>query len=711
MISSIIFAVFLIAALAIFGRTMAGRFVPLLLARGENRFDNLVERIKGVQIFAFGQKKFLKGEQPAGIMHFLIFWGFMIIGLRTTTLFVRGFYSDFNFPGFDTDLLGGPYLVVKDLVALAVIAAVSLALTRWLFLHPPRLFGFKPAEGKLAGQSHWEALLILSFIGGIMVTDFLYDGGRFVYDADNPSVADEETWSPISATVGGLLDFAGDRPAEIISNTAWWIHIIIIVSFLNLLPRSKHFHVITAIPNVFFRKLRPDGALKKAEPDKTGAVGTSYINRFNWKQVLDMYSCTECGRCSSVCPATASGSPLAPRQLLVDLRDYLYQNQDKLGVKTLVRGEERAAPVGENVVGPNLIHDDVLWGCTTCMACEQACPVLIEYVDKIVDMRRHLVEEGRMEPGLQTALMNLMRQGNSFGQSDRLRAKWTQGLDFQVKDIRKEPAEYLWFVGDNASYDQRLQEISRTVARVLHRLGVDFGIMYEDERNSGNDVRRVGEEGLFEMLATHNIEVMKRCRFKAIFTTDPHSHNTIKNEYNDLAEEYRVPDVYHYTELLAKLLEEGQLRPQRKLSYRVTYHDPCYAARYNQVIDAPRRVLKALGVELVDMPRCGENTFCCGAGGGRIWMDDSALTERPSEQRIHEAMSLGDIQYFVVSCPKDVSMYTDAVKTSGHEGQIEVKDIIDLVEEALGEPVAAAAATAASQPESDTAGEEAEAAE
>ncbi|MEE9169719.1 MAG: (Fe-S)-binding protein, partial [bacterium] len=254
------------------------------------------------------------------------------------------------------------------------------------------------------------------------------------------------------------------------------------------------------------------------------------------------------------------------------------------------------------------------------------------------------------------------------------------GLDFAIKDVRKEAAEYLWFVGDYASFDPRLQDISRTVARVLSKAGIDFGLLYDGEKNAGNDVRRVGEEGLFEMLVEDNIAVLQKAKFKEIFTTDPHSFNTIKNEYPEFGGGYSI---YHYTGLLAKLIDEGKIKFSRKLHHRITYHDPCYLGRYNKEVDAPRRVLEALGVGLYEMPRCGTNTFCCGAGGGRIWMDDSDIEERPSEMRIKEALALGDIDYFVVACPKDFTMYSDAVKTSGNEGKIEVKDIIQLVEEAL----------------------------
>jgi Fe-S oxidoreductase len=312
------------------------------------------------------------------------------------------------------------------------------------------------------------------------------------------------------------------------------------------------------------------------------------------------------------------------------------------------------------------------------MACVEACPVGIEHVPTIIQLRRTLVDEGEMEPTLIDALSNIAQQGNSFGKSSRMRARWTKGLDFKITDARKEAVRYLWFVGDFASFDERLQELSRKLARILDHAGVSFGILYEGESNAGNDVRRVGEEGLFEMLVEKNMAAFGEAQFDEIFTTDPHSFNTLRNEYPEFGLDKPVK---HYTQLLAELIQDGRLRV-RPLGKRVTYHDPCYLARYNRITDAPRRLLAALGCELVEMPRNRDNTFCCGAGGGRIWMDDSGLDERPSENRIREAVEL-DIDTFVVSCPKDVTMYTDAAKTTGHDDRLRVLDVIELIDEAV----------------------------
>jgi Fe-S oxidoreductase len=315
-----------------------------------------------------------------------------------------------------------------------------------------------------------------------------------------------------------------------------------------------------------------------------------------------------------------------------------------------------------------------------CNACVEACPVGIEQAPIINQIRRRLVEEGEIDGNLQSTLEVIHKSGNSFGENKRRRGRWTEELDFEVKDARKEPVDVLWFVGDYASFDPRSQRVSRAIARLLREAGVDFGILYDGERNSGNDVRRVGEEGLFEALAEANIATLAKCDFQRIVTSDPHSLNTLRNEYPELGGEWTVA---HHTTLLLELIESGALDVRDRLSYRVTYHDPCYLGRHNGGYDAPREILSALGCTLVEMPRNRDNSFCCGAGGGRIWIPDTPGQERPSENRIREAVGLGELDYFVVSCPKDVTMYEDAIKTSGNAERLELRELTELIEEAL----------------------------
>ena len=439
------------------------------------------------------------------------------------------------------------------------------------------------------------------------------------------------------------------------------------------LPGSTLAHLIVSPLNIFFSKTdRPVGQLAPIAEDEDGEqIYVSTLLGLTWKQLLDGDACTECGRCQDACPAFASGTPLSPKELILGIRDALHRD-----APSLLSGNGNAPElVGET------ISDATLWSCTTCGACVHECPVLIEHVDSIVDMRRHLVIEGRVDDMLQDALSNLGRYGNSFGKSPRARARWSRKVDPKIKDARKQPVEYLWFVGDYASYSASLTDITKMTAKVFHEAGLDFGIMYEAEQNAGNDARRIGEEGLYEMLVEKNEKAFSKSDFKTIVTTDPHSYNALKHEYPTNGNGQRP--VLHYSELFDQMLSSGQLKFSKKLGDTVTFHDPCYLGRYNGVYDAPRRVIEATGCQLVEMPRHGESGFCCGAGGGRIWMEEEEVSERPAENRMREAAALPGVNTFVVACPKDVAMFQDAVKTAGLEDKIAVKDLIELVSEAM----------------------------
>ncbi len=379
--------------------------------------------------------------------------------------------------------------------------------------------------------------------------------------------------------------------------------------------------------------------------------------------------CIECGLCLSACPIGAPATGFVGPAALAAAQRLL---------------EEPRGSESEDVLSW-IGRPGGAWQCTTCMACVEACPAGIDPVSTVIDMRRTLIDQGDVDPLLQQTLQNFATQGNSYGKSSRGRARWTKGLDFEIPDARREAVEYVWFVGDYASFDERVQQESRRLASILHEAGVSFGLLFEGERSAGNDVRRVGEEGLFEMLVEHNMKTFGEAQFEAVFTTDPHSLNTLRNEYP----EYGLDKpVYHYTELLVELASQGTIRLRPTLrGTRVTYHDPCYLARYNRITDAPRKLIEATGAELVEMPRHGTNTFCCGAGGGVIWMTESDTGERPSEQRIREAQALDTIDYFVVSCPKDLTMYTAAAQTVGGV-QFEVVELTALMERALDRAVA-----------------------
>ncbi len=672
--SGALFLLVVFAALGFFAATVYGRFRLLLAARPVDRFDRIGERLKAVLVYAFGQKKFVDGEQPAGWMHILIFWGFMILGLQVVTMFGRAFSDHFFVPGFAPEQLGGPFFVLRDLMEVLVMGAVSVAVYRWLVSHPPRLSGYAPAEDRLAGQSHWEAVLILCFIFTIMLSGLLYDGGRLVFLAGDPVVEAERPWQPMGGLVALALSAFGPGFAEFVSNASWWVHNLVILAFLNLLPRSKHFHIITSIPNVFFRKLEPAGALNKMDLENTETFGTSFINQFTWKQALDMYSCTECGRCSSHCPATASGKELAPRQLLLNLRDYLYDHQAEM----IAGGKGEAASTGENVVGENLIHDTVLWSCTTCRACEEACPVMIEYVDKIVDMRRHLVqEEARFPTELTRAFKGMETQGNPWGMSSDKRMDWAEGLSVPLLADNPQ-AEYLYFVGCAGAFDDRNKKTVAAFVNILNKAGVSFAVLGLEEPCNGETARRLGNEYLFQTMAAAAVELINGHGVRKVIANCPHCFNTLKNEYPQFGGDY---DIISSAELVDHLFKQGKLSVRADPALNVTYHDSCYYGRHNGIYESPREVIaKILGKSPQEMERTRQTSMCCGGGGGWMWMDEPP-GQRVNVLRAEQALETNP-DVLAVSCPFCMTMLSDGIKTKAAEERVQVLDVMELVDRA-----------------------------
>ncbi|MBM3130339.1 MAG: 4Fe-4S dicluster domain-containing protein [Chloroflexi bacterium] len=653
-IKSIVVLIALLIAFGVFG-WRAYQLLWINLRRGQKSpeaFGRWVERIKGVLAYVAAQGRLFRVLIP-GTAHFFIFWGFLFLSLTILQAIVEGLFA-FIDPHFKLPIIGefGPLALAQDFFALFVVIAIVYALYLRLVVNPERYKGSHKSQG----------VLVLSFIMTIMLTLLVFNG--ILINLGKDSIA---AWRPISTLFG--LPFVGlDKGAQfVVGEIAYWLHLGVVLFFLTELPEGKHFHIVTSVPAVFLRDLDPPGRLPKA-PEFDGKLGVSAIDQFRWRQMLDFYTCTECGRCQDVCPAYSSAQILSPKLLIMNLRDAL--RLTTRGAKPLI---------------PDTISEQVAWACTTCYACDQECPLFIQHVKPLVDLRRYLVSEGKMDAQLQEALAKLGRYGNSFGQSERNRAKWAATVQPKIKDARKEPVEYLWFVGDYAAYSPSVVDITRQTADVFQRAGLDFGILYEGERNSGNDVRRVGEEGLFEMLVEKNIAAMSKANFKTIVTTDPHTYNTLKHEYPQMANgELRIANsVLHYAEVIDQLIASGKLKFSKKLDYTVTYHDPCYLGRYNGVYDAPRRVIEATGCKLVEMPRHGDRALCCGAGGGRIWMEEGAVKERPSESRIREAVALDGVSIFVAACPKDITMFRDAVKTTGSESRLVVKDLIELVNEAM----------------------------
>lgn len=644
-----------VASVAVFAWRMLGIYRVMRQARKTNRLDNIGLRLGSMLVQVFAHKRMLR-LRLSGVLHFFIFSGFVVLFIDIVNTLGQVFIAGFSLPPvFDT---------IVDIWVLLVLIGIVLAVYQRAVIRPERYHGSDELDGYII------LAMIAAIVIGIVIHDSFY---RFlapeVFHVPNPITPMNFLGYPLS-NLWIQLGWTTPVAASIGYTVGYLLDIGIVFFFLAYLPFSKHLHIFLAVPSIFLRKIRPHGELvPEAEPD---GIAIKSFTDLNWKDVLDLFTCTECGRCQAVCPAHAAGQPLSPKMVILDLRDALRDQMDGRP-----RTDEKGDPLP---LAGGIISSDVLWSCTTCGACQEACPVFIEHVPKIVGMRAALLEEGEIDKNAQKVLTAWERQGNSFAQPARKRPQWTRGIEVPIKDARKEPVDWLWFVGDFASYDPRMQDLTRLVARLLHHAGVDFGILYDAEANSGNDALRIGEYGLFEMLAQKNIEALESAQYNTIFTTDPHSFNALRNEYAKFG--FNRP-VRHYTQAFLDLVDSGRLTV-KPLNIRVTYHDPCYLGRWNRVFEAPRELLARLGVELVEMPRHGANSFCCGAGGGRIWMEEKGIEVRPSDARIREALTLDNVTYFVVACPKDVAMYTAAVSATGNEGRIRVVDVAELLARSVG---------------------------
>jgi Fe-S oxidoreductase/nitrate reductase gamma subunit len=618
-------------------------------------------------------------DRGAGGAHRLIFYGFMLLFAGTATITLQ---YDILEPLFGIRFwYGSFYLVfslVLDVAGVALIAGLLYMMYRrgWMrlpkldYARPDRVPGDPDFNRPQYRREDWAFLWILLIIG---VTGYVLEAARLVWLQDRADVWDTRWWSPVGAAMAdglralGLTAHAGGE----LRHGLWWFHGLIALALIALIPFTKVKHIFTAAASLMVRDPLAAQRLPLI-PKSQAEAGAAKITDFNWKQLLNLDACTKCGRCHEACPARAVGAPLSPRDVILSLREFA-----KATLESGVVPE--AAELDIHGKGPGQVAMETLWSCRTCMACVEICPVAVEHVPIIVQMRRKLVEDGAMDPLLTKTLQTIHKTGNSFGESKRKRGSWSKALPFPVKDARKEPVDVLWFVGDYASFDPRNQKVSQLFATLLREAGVDFGILYDGESNAGNDVRRVGEEGLYEVLATANVNALSSASFKSIVTTDPHSFNTIRNEYPDFGGKY---EIQHYTTLLKQSFADGRLRVTNPLKYRVTFHDPCHLGRFNKGYEAPRELLALLGCELVEMGRCRANSFCCGAGGGRIWIPDPVGAEKPAQNRIKEAAAIPGLEIYVVSCPKDLTMFEDAVKTTGNEGKFVVKELIELVREA-----------------------------
>ncbi|MEK7385131.1 MAG: (Fe-S)-binding protein, partial [candidate division NC10 bacterium] len=513
-----------------------------------------------------------------------------------------------------------------------------------------------------------EGLVILLLIAALMVTDVLADAGRMRL-APSPT----DRWAFAGSALAGLLGGLPEGVVQTSFHLAWWSHAVILVGFLVWLPYSKHLHIMAAPFNVFFAPLGPKGALEKPDLEASETFGVGQITEFTWKGLFDLYNCTECGRCTSGCPATASGKQLDPKMLILNLQEHLLEQGPAL------LGGKGGGEAGHAMVG-KVITDDVLWACTTCRWCVEACPVFIEHVPKIVDMRRYLVlSESRFPEELKPTFRNLETNFNPWQMSSQTRADWARDLGVKVMaDVGE--AEYLYWVGCYGSFDERNRKVARAVVKILQTAGVDFAILGNEEKCTGEPARRAGHEYLYQTLAQKNVETLKRYRFQTIVTACPHCFNTILNEYPQSDGHFRV---MHHSQLLDELIRAGRLRVSRELAARVTLHDPCYLGRYNEVYEAPRDVIRSIApAGVVEMARNRASSFCCGGGGARAWMEEHE-GRRVNQMRVEQAMEVNP-DVLASACPFCLTMFEDGVKGKGVADRIKTRDIAELVAEGLG---------------------------
>lgn len=713
--SPIITGLLLALAIPIFVMTMSGRVGVLLAMKKENRLDNIPFRVAQLVRFGLGQKRLVDPEEfTPGLFHVLIYAAFMVLALRTVMLFAMGFsttaldvLTDLGHPFWADQsallFVYKVYLLAKDVVAaLALLGVAYYIWVRWK-VKPDRL------------TPSWEAYLILCFIGGLMVSEFLFGGSHMVaaHAAQAQvgatqvpqSLASLVWWEPFTSLTGLAMMPLGATAAHVVGVAGFWVHLVIILAFLNFLPIGKHFHIITGLPTVFFQRTHSTGKLPTPDLEKE-EFGTATVKDLTWKQGLDLYSCTECGRCQTHCPTYITGKPLTHKGVNQDLKHWLWDNEQ--WVEEGYGPNHVKEPLPE-IVGSALSAETV-WACTSCGWCEQACPVFIENVPRLIDMRRYQVQvKAEFPPEIQRVFEGIERQGNPWGLGQDRRDEWAEDLALPTWGDDGGPYEYLFFVGCAGSYDDKQKKVSRALVKILREAGVSFATLSKQEMCNGDSARRMGNEYLFQTMAKTNVESWNSMGVKAVITQCPHCFNTIKNEYPEFGGEYRV---INHTQLINELLKEKRIRLSAVMNSKLTYHDPCYLGRHNGVYDAPREVLNSIpGLEVVEMQRSKREGFCCGAGGGRMWMEEHIGT-RINHNRLNEAAltlkhaedpntpypnaadkkkpgQVGDYKekggsgIVAVACPFCSTMLSDAVNDTGREENIKIKDITELVADAL----------------------------
>jgi len=636
------FGLLVLLATAAFVYSMSRRVRVFFATAPENRFDRIGTRIWKTIEYAFLQKRMFR-DLYAGVFHIFLFTGFIVLLVRTIALVVEGLVPGFLLlPG----AAGNAYVLAKDVFEVLVLVGVAMAVARRAFARPPRL------------DLTADAWFILFLIALLICADLVAEGAKV---ALAPRLA--SPWSPAVAIVArGLAGLPAER-LRALYDVAWWTHLVDILFFGNYLPYSKHFHIITAVPNVFFMKLEPMGRLGTPDLEASERFGVSRVEDLSWKSVLDGYTCTECGRCRVVCPTALTGKPLDPKVFIGDVRDAVYEATPEILAATSGRGNGDEPRARKELIG-GWLTEETIWACTTCGFCTTACPVfIIPAVDKITEMRRHLVlERADFPKEMQTAFRGMETNGNPWGISASSRADWAKDLPVvSMAQAGESEVEVLFWVGCAGSYEDRAKRVSKAIVEILNEAGVSFAILGTEESCTGDSARRMGNEYLFQILAKQNVETLNDYGVKRIVTNCPHCFNCIKNEYPVLGGSY---EVVHATELVERLLGEGRIRFTEPVRETISYHDACYLGRYNGVYQAPRNVLRAIpGLLLEELPRTCERGLCCGAGGGRMWMEEK-LGTRINQTRMKEIEQAGTASVGL-SCPYCMIMLGNAKEEIG----------------------------------------------
>ena len=668
-ISNFVFAVILAVAFGFFARSANRLNRWLKIGRDEVRTDHHDQRTKNFLLIGLGQSKILR-DPVGGMMHALVFWGFCVLGLGTLEIMIQGLYTPFTWDAILPRFLYLPYVISQEVFAVFVLIPVAYLLYRRLVIKPKRF----------AEVSGADAVFILSMIATLMITLLLL----FVMELRNGAPAD-------GRIISGLLLplFSGVSPdtAHAVARAAWWVHAVLILYFLNHLPGSKHLHVLTSLINVWFSNTSGPGRIGAMRPmnleaENVEQFGASDVEHLSWKNLLDGYSYTECGRCTAVCPASSTGKLLSPRMIVVKTRARLTEKATTLDA--IAAGGGTATEAQTAVLAKTLLDDwiteEELWACTSCRACVQECPVSIDQLDIINELRRDLVlMESRFPDELAPALTSLERNGSPWAFSASDRAQWAEGMDIptMAELVEKgEKADILFWVGCMGSFDDRAKKITVAFARILQAANVRFAILGQEETCHGDPARRMGNEYLYQMLAKGVIETLDGYHVKTIVTFCPHCFHQMGSEFPDIGGNY---EVIHHTDYIERLLEAGRvpLDTEHGQRLKVAYHDSCYLGRYNDIYDAPRNALRrALPImELVEPPRTKSRGLCCGAGGGRMWIEEN-VGKRVNVERSEELLATGADQ-IAVSCPFCMTMITDGVTGAG--SSVPVLDISEVV--------------------------------